>query len=57
MTCGNLGNKEFIKWSFSLLHKYSDEINIVLLSVEHLSFTIHIISFVEDEILKTAMPI
>jgi hypothetical protein len=27
--CGNLGNKEYINLSFSLLYKYSDEILIV----------------------------
>jgi hypothetical protein len=48
---------------FFLNHKYSDEILISgLLSVEHLSFTIHIIIHllylvVDDEFLKTAMPI
>jgi hypothetical protein len=29
MICGNLGNKEFINWPFSLIHKYSDEILLV----------------------------
>jgi hypothetical protein len=55
--------KEFINWSFSLTHKYSDEILIVdcyLLNTFLLSYTssyIYCISVEDDEFLKTAMPI
>jgi hypothetical protein len=58
-----LGNKEYINWSFSLIHKYSDEILIVdcyPLNTSILPYTssyTYCISVVDDEFLKTGMPI
>jgi hypothetical protein len=57
---GNLGNKEFINWYFSLIHNYSYGIVIAdyyLLNTFLLPHTIiHLFySDVDDEFLKTAM--